>query len=175
MKKSIRLRFAEPSDAAFILSLRLDPSINRYLSEVEDNEMKQREWLLKYKKREVEGSEFYFIIERSDKTKCGTVRIYDLQEESFSWGSWILNEDKTRYAAVESALLVYEWGFEKLGYTQSHFEVMKGNTGVIKFHQRMGAELVGEDAINFYFRMQKADLQRFRDQFYERVSNAGKS
>ena len=64
-------------------------------------------------------------------------------------------------------------GFEKLGYTQSHFEVMKGNAGVIKFHQRMGAELVGEDAINFYFRMQKADIQRFRDQFYERVSNAG--
>lgn len=171
---NIILRLAEPSDAAFILSLRLDPTINKYLSQVEDNEIKQREWLQQYKKREIEGSEFYFIIERSDKKKCGTVRIYDLQEDSFSWGSWILNEDKTRYAAVESALLVYEWGFEKLGYAQSHFEVMKGNTGVIKFHRRMGAEVVGEDSLNFYFRMQKSDVQSFRDQFYARVLKTGK-
>ena len=83
----------------------------------------------------------------------GTVRLYDFKEnpKSFCWGSWILNENKTKYAAVESALLVYEAGFAYLGFEQSHFEVMKGNDKVHSFHVKMGAERNAEDEINEYY------------------------
>ncbi|MFX3935327.1 GNAT family N-acetyltransferase; N-acetyltransferase, partial [Streptococcus suis] len=89
----------------------------------------QAEWIRNYKNRENNGEEYYFIIFRSDdQSPIGTVRLYDFHEnpKSFCWGSWILNEHKTKYAAVESALLVYEAGFSTLGFEQSHFEVMKG-------------------------------------------------
>lgn len=149
--KSIRLRFVEEADAAFILKLRLDEKYNQFLSSVSPDLQSQIDWIRKYKNDEKAKSQFYFIIERLDGTPCGTVRVYDLKEDSFCWGSWILNEDKTRYAALESAFLVYKFGFKELGYKKSHFDVMKGNEKVISFHTKMGAIEKGEDQQNYYF------------------------
>lgn len=148
---SIRMRFVEEKDAEFILTLRLDPKYNSYISKVNDDVVEQRAWISKYKLLENNKSEFYFIIERLDGTPCGTVRVYDLTQDSFCWGSWILNENKTRYSAIESAMLVYEFGFAYLGFKKSHFDVMKENQSVINFHKKFGAEIVGEDHNNFYF------------------------
>ena len=149
--KTIRMRLVEEDDAKFILMLRLDSKYNKFLSGVVDDLKAQVDWIKKYKLEEQAGLQFYFIIERLDGTPCGTVRIYDLRQDSFCWGSWILNDDKTRYAAIESAFLVYKFGFEGLGYEKSHFDVMKGNDRVISFHEKMGAEKVSEDLQNYYF------------------------
>lgn len=157
--KSIQLRLVEPDDAEFILSLRVNGKYNRYLSKVDGGVEAQRAWIDKYKTDEEAGNQFYFIIQLMDGTPCGTVRIYDLKEDSFCWGSWILNERKTKYAALESAFLVYRYGFEVLGFNKSHFEVLKGNSGVIKFHQRMGATIVSEDDDNLYFEITKDSVQ----------------
>lgn len=149
--KSIRLRFVEETDAEFILKLRLDEKYNQFLSAVTADLQSQKDWIKKYKNDEKDKKQFYFIIERLDGTPCGTVRVYDLKQDSFCWGSWILNEDKTRYAALESAFLVYKFGFEVLGFKKSHFDVMKGNERVISFHKKMGAVQTGEDEQNYYF------------------------
>lgn len=156
--KNVSLRLVEEKDAEFILSLRLDDRYNAFLSAVTSDLEGQRKWIKKYKKDEAEGKQFYFIIERNDGVPCGTVRIYDLRKESFCWGSWILNGSKTRYSAVESAFLVYEFGFNNLGYEKSHFDVMKGNKSVIKFHKRMGATKIAEDDINEYFEITKSSV-----------------
>lgn len=165
--KNIRLRLVEESDAEFILSLRLDDRYNTFLSKVSPDLASQQAWIRKYKQDEANGSQFYFIIERLDGTKCGTVRVYDLREDSFCWGSWILNESKTRYSALESAFLVYRFGFEELGFKNSHFDVMKGNDGVIGFHKKMGAQVVSEDRDNFYFTIDKAAV----DSTYARLKD----
>lgn len=149
--KSVRLRFVEEADAEFILKLRLDEKYNQFLSSVTADLQSQKNWIRKYKEDEKTKNQFYFIIERIDGTPCGTVRVYDLKEDSFCWGSWILNEDKTRYAALESAFLVYKFGFEVLGFKKSHFDVMKGNERVISFHTKMGAIQKNEDEQNYYF------------------------
>jgi RimJ/RimL family protein N-acetyltransferase len=149
--KTIRLRLIEVSDAEFVLSLRLDARYNQFLSTVSSDINGQQQWIKQYKVDEVEGLQYYFIIERNDGVPCGTIRVYDLKEDSFCWGSWILNEDKTRYAALESAFLIYKFGFETLGFRKSHFDVMKGNDRVVSFHKKMGAIQVGEDKCNYYF------------------------
>jgi len=149
--KTIRLRLIEVSDAEFVLSLRLDARYNQFLSTVSSDISGQQQWIKQYKFDEVEGLQYYFIIERKDGVPCGTIRVYDLKEDSFCWGSWILNEDKTRYAALESAFLIYKFGFEVLGFRRSHFDVMKGNDRVVSFHKKMGAIQVGEDKCNHYF------------------------
>jgi RimJ/RimL family protein N-acetyltransferase len=148
---TLKLRLVEQSDAEFILSLRLDKRYNVFLSSITPDLESQKQWIKKYKYDEQAGNQFYFIVERKDGTPCGTMRVYDVRTDSFCWGSWILNQNKTRYAALESAFLVYEFGFEHLGFEKSHFDVMKGNKGVIKFHQRMGAIQIDEDDQNLYF------------------------
>ena len=163
--KKTALRLADVADAPFILRLRLDGELNRHLSPVEDDLAKQEEWLRRYKRREAEGTEYYFVIEAPTGTPCGTVRLYDFRGESFSWGSWIVRPGSPTTAALESALLVYDHGFGPLGFTRSHFEVRKENARVVAFHQRFGARVVSEDAHNFYFDFTADDYAKIRPRY----------
>lgn len=156
--KTIRLRLVKEEDAAFILSLRADGRYNQFLSTVSVDIEAQVAWIKKYKIDENNSQQFYFIIERLDGVPCGTVRIYDLKEDSFCWGSWILNENKTRYSSLESAFLVYDFGFNFLGFSKSHFDVMKENKKVLSFHESMGAITIGEDKNNRYFTVTKESI-----------------
>lgn len=167
--KNIRLRLVEESDAEFILKLRLDDRYNLFLSAVSHNVQNQKNWINKYKQQEAEGKQFYFIIERNDGTPCGTIRIYDLTEDSFCWGSWILNDNKTRYAALESAFLIYRFGFENLGFEKSHFDVMKGNEKVVSFHKKMGALQIGEDRENYYFEISKESVESMKNKLLSKL------
>ncbi len=163
--KTISLRLVQPEDAEFILKLRQDPRYNSFISVVKNDVESQRTWIENYKKDEAAKLQYYFIIERLDGKCCGTVRVYDLKPDSFSWGSWILNEDKTKYSAIESALLVYAFGFEKLGFNKSHFEVMKDNVKVVEFHKKFGAQIVGEDESNIYFQITKDAVSETKNKF----------
>ncbi len=149
--RSIKIRLVEVDDAEFITSLRMDPKYNKYLSNVDGSIDKQREWITSYKQDEKDGKQFYFIIETLSGLKCGTVRLYDFIDDSFCWGSWILNENKTRFSALESAFLVYKFAFENLGFNKSHFDVRKDNKKVIAFHEKMGAIRKNEDEQNVYY------------------------
>lgn len=155
--KTIYFRLAEVSDAEFILSLRTNNHFNRYLSRVDNDVDKQKEWLIDYKKREELGKEYYFIIQRnSDSIPIGTVRVYDFirEENSFCWGSWILNENKTRYAALECALLIYDFAFIELGFKRCHMDIRKQNIKVIEYHKRLGVKIIDEteeDLLGHYF------------------------
>lgn len=155
---TICLRLVQEEDASFICSLRTNEKFNTHLSKSSPNVDDQRQWILDYKRREAEKQEFYFIIHRkSDDLAIGTVRLYDFQEnpKSYCWGSWILNEDKTRYAALESALLMYETAFNVLGFDQSRFDTRKDNVKVQSSQERLGAKKVSEDELNYYYILSK--------------------
>ena len=164
--KTIYLRLAEPFDAQFIHSLRVDKRYNKYISQVDDDVSKQERWLIEYKKREVLGQEFYYIIHRrSDSIPIGTVRIYDFlgTRDSFSWGSWILNENKTRYAALECALLIYDFAFLKLGFKRCHMDIRKQNLKVIEFHKRFGVKIIDETEEDYLGHYSRQDYMLIRD------------
>lgn len=163
--KTINMRLVDEKDAEFILSLRLDDTYNKFLSKVSPDIDSQREWIKSYKLDELNKKQFYFIIERKDGTPCGTVRVYDMKDMSFCWGSWILNENKTRFAAIESAIMVYDFGFNILNYKKSHFEVIKDNTKVVSFHKKFGAIQVHEDDVNYYFEISKESVENSKKKF----------
>ncbi len=169
--KTIRLRLIDIKDAEFVLGLRLDGRYNQFLSVVKPDLIAQRQWILEYKNEELAGRQYYFIIERIDGIPCGTVRIYDIRDDSFCWGSWILNENKTRYSAVESAFLVYDFGFDKLGFNKAHFEVVKQNKRVVSFHKKMGAFEVGEDETNIYFEITRQSVQAIKEKLMNRFAS----
>ncbi len=150
------LRLVEPADADYIYGLRVNAELNTFLSNAPASAQAQRDWIIAYKDRESQQLEHYFVICTQQGQPCGVVRLYGYSDTSFCWGSWILDANKSRYAAVESALLVYEAGFKRLGFPGSHFDVRLGNTRVISFHQKMGARLLKEDDLNMYFEITPA-------------------
>lgn len=167
--KTIIMRLIEEDDAAFVLQLRTDEKYSKHLSVVNSDVNAQKKWIGNYKKDEHRGSQYYFIIATLKGTPCGTVRLYDLKPDSFCWGSWILNENKTRFAALESAFLVYDFGFDTLGYGKSHFDVRRENDKVISFHEKMGAIRVSEDIENIYFEITKESVGKAKEKLLRKI------
>lgn len=157
---SLQMRLARPSDADYLYSLRIDPKLNQHLSPPPPSVDAQREFLERYMEREAANREFYFVMKnRATGADCGAVRIYDLRENSFCWGSWILDSGKPRLAAVESALFIYDFAFGVLGYQSSHFDVRKDNSRVISFHERFGAQKQGENDLDIFFVLPREKLE----------------
>ena len=163
--KNINLRTVEIEDAEFIFSMRQNQNKTKYLSRVTGTVESQKEWIKNYKQREEEKKEFYFVIESKDKRKLGLVRMYDFQDNSFCWGSWLIKEDAPKTTAIESALQIYEFGFYSLGFEKSHFDVRKGNDKVISFHQRFGAKIVDEDELDYFFNFEKSDYEIIKEKY----------
>jgi RimJ/RimL family protein N-acetyltransferase len=148
---SLVLRLILPEDSDFVHALRTDPSYNQHLSEVRGTAADQRRWIEGYKSRELELRELYYVIERNDGIRCGLVRLYDISADSFTWGSWILDRNKTPKAALESAVLVYVAAFEGLGLQNAQFDVRRENAKTLAFHRRFGATETHETAQDIYF------------------------
>ncbi|AKU23463.1 GNAT family N-acetyltransferase [Massilia sp. MB5] len=147
-------RDATVADAAFILGLRTDASKGRYLSATSPDLAKQEAWLAGYAQ---DAGQIYFIIEDTAGEAVGTVRLYDQQGDSFCWGSWIKKDGAPSGFAIESALIIYHYALH-LGFAGAHFDVRKGNTGVIQFHERFGAQVTGESELDYYFKMDQATI-----------------
>ena len=146
--KSIFFREVAIDDAEFIIELRTDLEKSKHLSVTSDDIDKQRNFISGYLSGQVD---YYFVISDWNKQSLGTIRIYDIQADSFCWGSWILSKEAPSNAAIESALLIYDFAFFSLHYLKSHFDVRKENQRVVEFHKRFGASIVSEDDLNFYF------------------------
>ncbi|TLT05402.1 GNAT family N-acetyltransferase [Aliarcobacter cibarius] len=163
--KNINMRTVTTKDAEFIYNMRQNQNKTKYLSKVTGTVESQKEWIKNYKRREEEKKEFYFVIESKDEKKLGLVRMYDFQDESFCWGSWLIKEEAPKTTAIESALQIYEFGFYSLGFEKSHFDVRKGNDKVIAFHHRFGAKIVDEDELDYFFNFEKSDYEITKEKY----------
>jgi Acetyltransferase (GNAT) domain len=159
--KSIVLADAQVEDAEFILSLRLDPNKAKFLSPVDADVEKQRQWIRDYAASE--GQAFFVICNKAMR-RLGTVRIYAASNDSFSWGSWILKDGAPKAAAIESALLVYQlakgWGFRS-----AYFKVHRDNTSVLAFHERFGAVRSGQTNEEIHLQIGAAEIERSLERY----------
>lgn len=156
------LRLIEPEDADYVYALRTDPRFNLHLSRVDGTVADQRAWIERYKLREARGSEYYYVIEGLDGTRCGLVRLYDIEADRFTWGSWILDENKPRKAALESALLSFGFGFETLGLETALVDVRLDNARARSIYEWLGMRLDREDETDAYFVYEKAAFVKAR-------------
>lgn len=157
--QNISFRLATPDDADYIYSLRTNPRYNQHLSKTVGSIADQHRWLIEYKAREHGRKEFYFIITTTNTTNCGTVRIYNVNGDSFTWGSWILEANKPSKAAFETAILIYRFAFGKLGLSRCHFDVRRENDRALNFHRRFGARETHSDTENIYFEYSRAQFE----------------
>lgn len=135
---NLTLRLIKPDDAAYVHGLRTNPFYNSHLSKVTGTVQDQRAWIEGYQARETAGQEFYYVIERKDGTRCGLVRLYDFDVESFTWGSGILDESKPLKAALESAVLSFGIGFGALGMHSANVDVRLENRHATSLYERLG-------------------------------------
>lgn len=166
--KSLNFRDAHESDARFILSLRRDPEKSRYLSVVASEIEQQQAWLQRYT---FATDQAYFVIEHQQQP-IGTVRLYDAQGDSFCWGSWILSNCCPTHAALESALMVYAYALDHLGFQASHFDVRRGNERVWNFHERFGAQKVAETELDYVYKISHQAITTSRHRYRRFLAEA---
>lgn len=162
----ISLRNAQVSDAEFILSLRVNPALNSHISAVSGDLSDQVSFLERYAARDGEA---FFVIEDADHRPLGTVRLYDQQGDSFCWGSWIVAPDAPARTGTKSALLVYMYGFDHLGFVRSHFDVRQGNERVWQFHEKCGARLVRETAQDRYYVLERENWDAMKVRYQDLI------
>jgi len=168
--KTIVFRNAQISDASFILSLRTEEKKSRHLSSVSNQLSDQETWLLNYEHRE---NEAYFIIEnKTGGELLGTVRLYDSNQYSFCWGSWIIKDGAPPSTAIESALMVYSYALDSLGFLTAHFQVNKENERVCAFHERFGAKRIAENEVEYKYTISNEDIRSSMQRYKRYLSTS---
>lgn len=153
--EKVFLKEISEEDAAFVLSLRCNDLKSKYLHSTPNDIKAQINYIQSYWENK-DG--WYFIIYRSnDKERIGTYRIYDIREDSFCIGSWIMVDGITSGELIESDYLIRSFGFIQLNTQKLHFDVRKGNKKVIRYHLRFGAKLLRETDTDLYFECYKDD------------------
>lgn len=143
-KYGLSARFVTEDDAAFILSLRTDPKLSRFIHPTENDEDKQRAYIRGYKEREQAGKEYYFIFFLQGEP-VGLARIYNVQGQTFTFGSWLFKEGLPYWVSIAGAIIAREFAFEELGKVKE-LEVdgmHEDNHGVIAFSKMLGQVIDG--------------------------------
>lgn len=131
---AFRLRPVGDDDAAFILGLRNDPELGRFLHPTQGGLAGQQAWLDSYY---AQPGDYYFVVERRNNGAAeGVVSIYDIKAERGEWGRWILQAKSP--AAIESAWLTYRCAFETLGLESVYCRTVATNRSVVSFHDSCG-------------------------------------
>ena len=168
--RNLALRLILPSDAAYVFSLRTNPLYNRHISEVTGNVDDQRAWIERYKCRESRLAEFYYIIERLDGSVCGTVRIYNIQDGCFTWGSWVLDHNKPAKAAFESAILSLGVGFDCLNLEKALIDVRITNEHAERFYRRFGMTETHRSDVEIFFNFSRWQFELQKNRYHSVMS-----
>src|SRR3569833_143417 len=111
--KSIFLREVSVEDAKFIIGQRTDPEKNKHISATSNDINQQINYIASYSKSD---TDYYFMICDWNWSRLGIVRFYYLRDFCFFWGFCIFSWYVPKMAAIESALLIYDFAFFSLHY-----------------------------------------------------------
>jgi len=159
-KYGIILRLVEVDDAEFILKLRTDPKLNKYISYTSPDLNDQIQWIEFYKIKEKEGLEYYFIAEDEKGNRYGTIRLYNREKNSFEIGSWLFAHNSPLGMAVKAHIIGYEIGFEVFNAEYCKFEIRKENTAVLRYVEIYKPQIVEADELNVYFQLTKENFYK---------------
>jgi RimJ/RimL family protein N-acetyltransferase len=150
------LRLIEENDAEFIVDIRTDINKSKFISSTDSNIEKQKQWIRNYKKRETINKEFYFIAIDENDEKFATYRLYNISNDSIEVGSFVSKPFyKIALNVIKVDVILKSYVFETLGYDSLNFEVRKNNKTVINYHNKFKPDLINEDDLNYYYKLEK--------------------
>ena len=137
------LRSPAEGDAQFIVDLRCDPEVARFLHPIPGDLESQRAWEAAAMARDDDLP--LVVFRRTTGAPVGGIGIsrIDRALEAAEWGRWALRRNSL--AAVESVFLVFTTGFEVLGLGSLYCRTLADNARAIAFHESLGLrrELTG--------------------------------
>lgn len=160
----IKFRLVKEEDSDFILSLRTDKKMALFVHETDNDLGRQREWIRRYKLREMAGTEYYFVVSFNDAL-CGTIRITDIDFDNKVCGSGSLFCAPTVPENIAPLITIIQRNieFEVLGMETEYFDVRVLNKKVNRFHRLFGAELIRSTEIDNFYVMRKEIFMQTRD------------
>lgn len=159
-KFGLVFRLVELEDAAFIVGLRANTQLAKYVSHTDSDIGKQQKWIEAYKTREKEGKEYYFLFENNQGKQLGVVRLYNFNENTYTSGSWLISpESNDESVAFRSDLFAAYFAFEILKFEYCYIDVRKNNKKVLRYH-KMYFKQVDEDDENVYLIMDRAAYEK---------------
>lgn len=165
----VDVRLVRDTDVPFILSLRADKWLTRFIHPTDNDEEKQTLWLKDYYIREKEGKDYYFIYSRNGED-FGLNRIYNIENDSCTGGSWICKPGTPMELVVATNLLHRDIMFDILGLQVDNFDVRKNNLKVRKFHKLSGSVETGETELDILYSL-TAERYREKKAFLLKLAN----
>ena len=158
----LNVRMVVEEDAEFILNLRVDPDLGNYMRTVSNEIDVQVEWIREYKKRELEGIEYYFIYFRNG-LPLGVNRMTNIREDSWMGASLIFKKDSGAGTSILATLIQYHIGFEILDKSVHFGDQLKSNKKAIRFNKFLGSDFIHEDENVFYIILSKRTYLKTRE------------
>lgn len=167
MKKyGLYFRFVNEEDSEFIVQLRSDPELGKYLSKTEHNVEKQKEWIRAYKQRENEGIDYYFVVYYKSE-KCGLIRLYDITEKTFTPGSWIFKKNAPPGVSLLADIIIVTLAFELFPEKECVYDIRKENKNSLGYTRLFDPIIIGEDELNYYFIRPKENFYKTKKRLLE--------
>ncbi|TWR25172.1 GNAT family N-acetyltransferase [Mucilaginibacter pallidiroseus] len=157
----LKFRFVEETDAEFILSLRTDPKLSRYLSDTDADIDKQIKWIKAYKAREANNTEYYFMYTDGNDQPLGLCRLYNVDPvtKSYTSGSWLAKSGIDVLISIKADLVLMQLAFETLDLKICNIDVRKDNKKMLRYHKQF-FNITHEDDGNVYLKMDYNDFKK---------------
>jgi len=160
--KNTFFREIEMCDASYIVKLRNNKTLNKFIHKKTITLLSQKNYIKEYFNQNLSKrtSYYFIIINKHKKQKCGSVRLILKEKNIFTWGSWILDHNKSFTAAIDTLLFVYSF-YTKKNFTNCYFDVRKTNLKTISIHLKSGAKIIRETNEDYFFEMSKENAKKF--------------
>lgn len=132
------LKSVEVEDAEFILKLRTDANISRFLNKTENDIKKQIKWI---EEQQIRTNDYYFIIyDKTTDKKVGTYGIYNINNEQGEFGRFICIDSPVQ--SIETGLLIADFAFNALNLEKAIASVDISNKKTISFQNKNKLKVV---------------------------------
>lgn len=168
LTKNLFLKEVDTNDVNYILKLRTDKYLSKFLNPTSNDKKKQLLWLKKYFERRKKKEEFYFIFQIKKKKiykNLGFARIIKIDQNTFHFGGWILQNNTSPWIALECCISIYIYAFELLNYKRCLLWIHHKNSIVINYHKSLGAKYLKKDDKEVFFTFTKNKFDKLKNKF----------
>ena len=135
--KYVNLRSVIEDDAEFILQIRNNPQISKFLPPLNVTAEQQRQWISKQRS---DKDSYYFLLETPEGNQIGTLSVYNIEGKIAETGRYC--SIGTPYANIEACVLLYDFIFNILKLDSIHIWVFEENKPVLQINHGLGFEWV---------------------------------
>ena len=161
-KYGLHVRFVTEEDAAFIIRLRTDEKLSRYINKTALDIEVQKEWIRQYKEREKIGKDYYFIFEKPKGLFIGLCRIYNINNDSFTIGSWLFAKESPVGSAILADIITREIAFELMPRKRLLFDVRNDNVNVIRYQNTYKPTIIKKTDVDTFFELSKDNFEKYK-------------